>query len=48
MSVIHLQGHHQKIVFPMALVDPVSEIAVKRHKVYKDKAGVACSEMSNP
>ena len=26
-----LQEHHQEIIFPFSFIDPISEIAMKRH-----------------
>jgi hypothetical protein len=28
---IQLQGNHQEIIFPAALVDPIGEVSVKQH-----------------
>jgi hypothetical protein len=35
---VQLKSNHQKIIFPLSFINPVSEVAVERHiKIYPDK-----------
>lgn|SRR5258708_2650908 len=42
-SSTHRQGDHQEIIFPVTLVDPISEIAKVRHKLIVDLKVINCN-----